>query len=335
MTPDRYDPQPVDLHVHTLVSDGRQPAGEVLAAAAARGVRVLTITDHSAVIFTPELVAQAAGLGIELPFPGTELSTFHSERRHHLLVYGEGCLDPDFQRLVAAPVIWKNARFRRALALLREDRPGLPGDDEILRGARPDGPDQYPDKRMFGRTLAAATIAAYTGQPADEVRTELSAALERVDAASPPAGLADRYLPTLDVLAAARAIGAVTALAHPLWQLRDPTGSRDELYRHLDEFVEHGLAGWEVASYHHVVPGVDADLIDRAASRGLLRFGGSDYHGNGKSELGRYGLTTDEFAGIAAAVGRAAQQAAAQQAAAQQAAAQPAAPQDRHPVAGR
>jgi predicted metal-dependent phosphoesterase TrpH len=276
---------PVDLHVHTSVTDGRQEPFAVLDAAAAAGVQTMTITDHSVVVWSDELCAYAFGVGVRLAVPGMELSTVHEGERHHLLVYGSGCLDEEFARFCARPNERKNDRLLAAARRL-DGRFTVPDEQRLRTGELPDGSQLYPHKRMLGQTVLSEVVAAWSGVAPAVVREALTAA---TDAA--PADPAATYLPSVEALSRARALGVVVALAHPLWR----PGSRRHLAAHLDTFTRYGLSGMEVASYHHERPGPDPALVGLLDSFGLLRFGGSDYHANGKSRLGRYGLLPGEF----------------------------------------
>ncbi|MFF4297720.1 PHP domain-containing protein [Streptomyces vinaceus] len=291
---------PADLHTHTTVSDGRLAPEQVVREAARAGVTTLVITDHAAVTWSPRLLELARSLGVVLPFPGVEVSTVHDGgRRYHVLGYGEGCLDEEFTGWVARTNEAKNERMARALEILRERDPLVPAMDRVLRGALPDGTELHPDKRLIGRSVAVAVVAATTRRPPEDVRADLVAALAEVDADAPGLSEAGRvYLPTVEVIRRMAGLGIVPVLAHPLWQHRTPYADRTALHADLEVFRDAGLLASEVASYHHVTPGVDTALLESVTGLGLERSGGSDFHGNGKSHLGRYGLTEPEFARI-------------------------------------
>jgi hypothetical protein len=80
----------IDLHVHTLVSDGVATPLEMLDAAGEAGLSKLSFCDHDALgayRHFGDMFAYARGLGIEL-VPGIELDTDHEGREVHLLGYG-------------------------------------------------------------------------------------------------------------------------------------------------------------------------------------------------------------------------------------------------------
>ena len=72
----------IDLHVHTTASDGTLTPTEVVAAAAAKGVRAIAITDHDSVEGVAEALAAAESLpDAPIVVPGVELSSVHSRSR--------------------------------------------------------------------------------------------------------------------------------------------------------------------------------------------------------------------------------------------------------------
>jgi predicted metal-dependent phosphoesterase TrpH len=80
----------IDLHLHTLVSDGTCTPLEMLHAAKQAGLERVSFTDHDAIgayRHWGDLFAAAGELGIEL-IPGIELDTNYRDEELHLLGYG-------------------------------------------------------------------------------------------------------------------------------------------------------------------------------------------------------------------------------------------------------
>ena len=69
----------IDLHVHTLASDGSDAPETVVRKAAAAGLRAVAITDHDTFAGLPEALAAGTACGIEV-VPGVELSTVWGRR---------------------------------------------------------------------------------------------------------------------------------------------------------------------------------------------------------------------------------------------------------------
>jgi predicted metal-dependent phosphoesterase TrpH len=128
----------VDLHLHTLASDGFWQIDELINTAADRGFKVISIADHD----NQRSVARATDLGRErgvIVVPGVEMTVRWNNRQVHLLVYG---LEPALTSPNAAA--WNAAlsdiddllRDRAADAKVRFEQSSraLPSLEEIVNG---------------------------------------------------------------------------------------------------------------------------------------------------------------------------------------------------------
>ncbi|WP_350352837.1 PHP domain-containing protein [Microbacterium sp. A8/3-1] len=243
-----------DLHVHSTLSDGRETPDELVERARRQGLSRLVITDHGR-------VTVPTGLGVDplLPFPGAEVSTMHGGRRHHLLAFGPALLGDQLNA-----VLRETLAGRTALADAVAERVG------VVRAA-----EDYPSRTSLTRLLAEAL-----SRPVDDVRDDVIHAWAEAEARC-----GYSYAPTLDVLDALVEGGAIVCLAHPFWQIREPSG-RSAVLTDLRLMAERGLWGSAVRSYHSRNWDDDAHLLRAIAELGLATIGGSDYHGNGKTALG-------------------------------------------------
>jgi 3',5'-nucleoside bisphosphate phosphatase len=269
-----------DLHVHTSVSDGRLTPELVVLRAAERGIETLVITDHSAVTFTlAELLARR--LGVSMPFPGIEVSAQMEGRRHHLLLYGTRLAVGSLPTALTQARDCKNAILAKAIARLRAKHPAIPQFSDILAGTC-SGLHPTADKQMGSRSAAAAAISAASSLSFEQAHDALRTTVASLTTALP---VSARYPAAVDVLAAAASLGVVACLAHPLWQCSDDNDVT-ELVGDLRLLAEHGL--WAVAtrSYHHRQLDDHPRLLAAVRCLRLALIGGSDFHGNGKTELG-------------------------------------------------
>lgn len=85
----------IDLHSHSLASDGQYPAAVVATKAASAGVSVWALTDHDSIAALEPGRAAAEKLGIRF-VPGIELSVHLERREVHLLGH---FVDPDSEAL--------------------------------------------------------------------------------------------------------------------------------------------------------------------------------------------------------------------------------------------
>jgi 3',5'-nucleoside bisphosphate phosphatase len=289
-----------DLHVHTTVTDGRMRPAEVIDLAARAGVQRLVFTDHSAVTF-PEVLDHAAANGVDLPFPGMEVSTYLGHRKHHVLLYGWALLDRELQRVLRFPVENKLRIAQRVRDELASRGYNMAPLEAIRTTGSADG-RPTPEKLFPSRTAIAWHLSQCGGMPQQAAYALVASIFSAAERAGQP-GLADRYLPTLDVIRLAAGRGLATALAHPLWECTAPADV-DGIRADIRTMAEAGLHGMETRSYHHRPLDDHPALLRLRSGLGLLPAGGSDFHGNGKTELGADGLDRPEFAALAALVAR-------------------------------
>ncbi len=250
---------PVDLHTHSVHSDGGQTPAELVAEAVARGVRVLGLTDHDTVGGLAEAREAAAGVGIEI-VPGVELSTGgqDGEPELHLLGYFFDPTDPALLAGLAAYAEGRLARLERIAERLA----------------------------ALGAPISAARVRELAG-PGTVGRPHIARALVEAGHVADPRQAFDRFLasgrpgyaprPKVEPeegIALIRGAGGVAVLAHPLG------GSEAELAATLGRLVAAGLGGLEV-HYGEYDAAARRALAAVAERWGLIATGGSDYHGPG------------------------------------------------------
>lgn len=90
----------IDLHVHSVFSDGTQTPAELLALAEERGVALLAVADHDVLAGSEELIRLAAGSPV-ICVPAVELTAFDDGVCVHVLAYGYDFGDKGFSAFVA------------------------------------------------------------------------------------------------------------------------------------------------------------------------------------------------------------------------------------------
>lgn len=133
------DPR-IDLHLHTIASDGSETAETLVLKAKSLGLAAIAITDHDTIGSVREALAAGEKHGIEV-IPGVEIGIAHDPDRHLIEIDILGYfIDPDFtelesvlQRLQNA----KNGKLAKQIAVLAEN--GLPVEvEEVLEEAAGD-----------------------------------------------------------------------------------------------------------------------------------------------------------------------------------------------------
>lgn len=252
----------IDLHTHSLVSDGTDTPTQLVRKAAEAGLDAIALTDHDTFdgLREAELAGRSAGVEV---LAGMEFSTLKRGASVHLAAYG---CDPHDEALLDELARVRVGRSDRVPAMVaRLTELGLPITvDDVLAQApgvslgRPHVADALVAKGYVASRDEAFARWLHDGGPAyvDRYCTELTSAIELVH----------------------RARG-VAVLAHPWGR-----GRREDLPEaYLAELAnEHGLDGIEVDHPDHDV-GTRDELRALASRLGLLATGSSDHHGLGKT----------------------------------------------------
>lgn len=254
---------PVDLHLHSLRSDGTDSPAEIVSAAAAAGLAAIALTDHDTLDGIAEARVAAERTGIRL-IPGTELSVDWPTGTMHMLVYylepGRGPLQDELDMLRSA----RTTRNRSILDRLGEH--GIAIDYEDVEAEAGGG--------VIGRPHIAA-ILIERGHVAD-----MTEAFEHWLGRGRPAYADRKRLDAVAAIDLALASGAVPVIAHP-----HTLGiAATEFRTAFEELAAAGLAGIE--SYYAEY---DTELRHHLAgicnALGIVATGGSDYHGRYKPGL--------------------------------------------------
>jgi predicted metal-dependent phosphoesterase TrpH len=248
----------IDLHTHTVYSDGTFSPRELLELARHRALDVVAVTDHDTTDGLAEAFASGEEMGVEV-IPGVEFSTVREGDGVHTLCY---LMDPLHPELVA--------ELRR----LREDR--------FSRGERMVGKLQelgYPITFERVREIARGgnIIRPHVAQALVEagvVPTLKDAFSDELIGSGGRAYVQKHALHPLDAIALIHRAGGACVLAHPgTWREAAPVP--DDV---IDELAEAGIDGIEALHPEHT-PELQARYVALAEARGLIWTGSSDCHG--------------------------------------------------------
>lgn len=256
----------VDLHLHSVISDGDDSPAELARRCVMAGLRVVACTDHDSMAGYEEFraVAEPAGLTV---VPGTELTARWGGQEVHCLGYFTDPEDSGFQARLAevrgAEVVWWRTWFEQAERLgvgiswadvqrrFGTDRVAYLGDylDAFLTAAGTD--PRFADYERGGQHSRFIADWCRVGQPLHVPhpdRPELAEAVSWI-----------------------RDAGGVAVLAHP-------GRIRDEPETALGRLSSIGVSGLEAWTTWHD----DADIrrvVTACRSLGLVPTQGSDFHG--------------------------------------------------------
>ena len=251
----------IDLHVHTTASDGTYTPAEVVELAHKTGLAAIAITDHDTVSGYAEAARRGAELGVEI-VPGIEISTKYGSSIH-MLGYYIDMQSEGLHHILDWIVEDRDERARKMAELMAAD--GLPVSFDIM-------------KERYGEVIGRPHFA--------NMLVELGLARDVQDAFDRYVEKGQRYYVGRTILPIERAIGliikagGVPVLAHPFQYKRDDAGLREL----IEYCMQHGLRGME-CYYTGYTPEQSAYLASLADEYGLIKTGGSDFHGENKKHI--------------------------------------------------
>lgn len=274
----------VDLHTHTVHSDGTTTPSENAALAAAAGLTGLALTDHDTTAGWAEAAEACARHGLDF-VPGIELSAEDHEHSVHLLGYWVDAEDPALAAECARLRAERESRADRILELLADL--GVHVDSAAVRTHAAGAPIGRPH-------IAAAMVDA-------GIVPDIGAAFDRYLADGGPAWYPKHALAPEDGVRLITSAGGAAVLAHPgtdATRVVETTA----LVRRLRDV---GLSGVEAEHAGHG-PATVAYWTDVARGHGLLVTGSSDFHGERKDvRLGAATTPAGVVAALAERAGRA------------------------------
>ncbi|MDW8262103.1 MAG: PHP domain-containing protein [Phycisphaerales bacterium] len=255
----------VDLHCHSTASDGTFRPAQVIQLAHRCGVSALSLTDHDTVGGIAEAADAAAGLGIEF-LPGIEISSeFPKPGTLHMLGYGIDPSSPALQALTARLVEARRERNPRIIHRLNELGIAVSMEDWLAEAA-----GGVPGRPHLAAVLVRKGYVSSVRQAFDRYLGE-----------GRPAYVEKDRLSSREAIDLIRQAGGVAVLAHPVQLRRENFAQVETIVKQL---MDEGLGGLEVLHSDH--DELTVRELQRIAERfGLLKTGGSDFHGSNKPEI--------------------------------------------------
>lgn len=252
-----------DMHIHTYYSDGIQSPDEVVAAAKANGVNLISVTDHDNMCGSSQ-VAKAAKQNFLSVVDGEEISAYDGEVKVHILGYGmdASCAAYlDFHKKLV-----EGAEERTADILKKLSAGGINISVSEVRAQR-----FCKDAPLHAMYVAAAGAKkGYAGSPVDFYMRYLNHG--RI-------GFSCICRPTPEqTVGCIKQSGGVASLAHP----GRITLPKEGVISLIERLLAVGLDGIEAVYSGHT--NSETQYYKELATRyGLLVTGGSDTHAPGGS----------------------------------------------------
>ncbi len=262
----------IDLHTHSMASDGSMSPAELVRHAHEKGLSALALTDHDTVDGVQEALEEGERLGVEV-IPGIEISVDYKPEMHILGYF---------------PKLYAYNSIRKELEVIRQGREvrnlkiisrlnGLGIDittEEIKREALGD----VTGRPHIARVLVNRGFVKSIDDAFDKYLGREGLAYFKRFELKPEEGIQ-----------AIRRAGGLPVLAHPVFLRK----TYDEMDKLLGELKGFGLAGIEALYSDHTREDT-GKYLRLAIKHGLIVTGGSDFHGSFKPGMelgtGRGGL---------------------------------------------
>jgi predicted metal-dependent phosphoesterase TrpH len=272
----------IDLHMHSVCSDGTDSPGDLAEKVVAAGLSAAALTDHDTTMGHEAYGAVLAQHGIAF-IPGVEISCRHQgtgASTHVLCYFVEADPQSPLQQILAGLRHDRSTRNLRLLERLHEL-----GYDTITA----EQIEALASKPLVdaGRPHFAQAIQANYPDEFASVN-EVFAKLLGNDQ---PGYIPKAHLSIADAAHAASASGAVAVIAHPLITFCNDSATNwtvDAQRAHLiplfEEFKRDGVVGIETHYSRHS-PEETQMLLDLCQVFDFVPTGGSDFHGFNKKDL--------------------------------------------------
>ena len=256
-------PNLIDMHMHTVASDGTDTPEELIRAVKDAGIGLFSVTDHDA-LKSCVRIGELLGDNDPVFVNGVEFSCRDEYGKYHILGYG---YDLNAKPILDVVEYTHNLRMqkvqKRLAALADSFRISFPEEEvEKLLSLN------NPGKPHIGNLMVKYGFAKNREEAIEQFLNKIKI---KGTTAIPPE----------DAIEAITASGGIPVLAHPIYgdgsQLLDDT----ELTRRISVLMRYGLRGLE-CYYSGFTPKEQKIMLSYADRFDLLVSAGSDYHGKNK-----------------------------------------------------
>lgn len=252
----------IDLHTHSLMSDGSMTPAEVVREAKKAGLAAIALSDHDTVDGVREAMAEGEKLGVEV-VPAIEFSV-QSETETHILGYYIDIENPKLLETLEKVIETRRFRNRETCRKLNEL-----GFDITLAEAEAIAPNDFIGRAHFAKLLADK---GYTKSVSEGFKLYLENGKY--------AYCGKQTLTDEEAVSLIKECGGVACVAH----LHLTKKSDDELRAFLIRLKACGLDGIE-GYYTEYTPEMQAKYQALAEELGLIISGGTDFHAKMKPHI--------------------------------------------------
>jgi predicted metal-dependent phosphoesterase TrpH len=253
----------IDLHTHSLKSDGAQTPAEVVRTAFQAGLSAMALADHDNIEGVPEAMAEGERLGIEV-IPAVELSA-QSDTELHILGYFIDIHNKKLNEAMAYALRVRDERQEETCRKLNEQ--GFAITMEELRQEAHGNPVLC--RAHFAQIMVRKGYAPSVQEAFSKYLSVGCYAYSNRQALTGP-----------EAVSLIREAGGIAVAAH-LHLIKLPD---DQLRQALKALIPYGLEGVE-GYYTDYTPDMEQRYRAMAKELGLVISGGTDYHGANKPHI--------------------------------------------------
>ena len=256
----------IDLHTHTIFSDGTDSPSEIIEKARAAGLDLLSVTDHDSIrggIEIPSLMTQLQP-GQRIAFiRGVEFSCKDELGKYHILGYGYDPDIPGIAEVVAKGHEMRMQKTNARLAFLEEAFGFKFTEEEVEELLARDNPGKPHIANLMVRH-------GYASDKKDAISNYIN-----------KKKMKNVHVHPQEAIEGVLKSGGIPVLAHPSYGDGDQLIVGEEMEQRLLRLMEFGLKGLE-AFYSGFTPKIQSETLLLAERYGLYVTAGSDYHGGNK-----------------------------------------------------
>jgi len=253
----------IDLHTHSLCSDGAQTPADVVRTAYSAGLSAIALSDHDSILGVQEAMDTGKALGVEV-IPAVELSA-QSDTELHILGYFIDIHNKRLNDMMAYALKVRDERQEETCRKLNEQGFDITMDE--LRAEAHGNPVLC--RAHFAQIMVRKGYAE-----------SVKDAFSRYLSVGCYAYSNRQALTAQEAVSLIREAGGIAVAAH-LHLIKMPD---DQLREYLKSLIPYGLDGVE-GYYTDYTPDMEQRYRAMAKELGLVISGGTDYHGANKPHI--------------------------------------------------
>lgn len=249
----RYSNSEIDLHIHTVDSDGKCTGEQIVKKAYEEGIKVLSITDHNIYVGSSEVKKLAQKYGM-IMISGIEFTVSFESFFFHMLAYFNDKQADKLNRLFAK---YNRLKYKRLIEFMKKlkDEKVLISNEKVSEFGR-----------LSFKNIARALALEGYAESYDEAMEKY---IDNEGFFNCKVGL-----PLEEVIETIHSISGIVSLAHPFQSFSD----EDSVKCMVRRLAWMGLDGIEC--YNGKDSHDKTDVLQELAERyQLIETGGSDFHG--------------------------------------------------------